>query len=51
VSDIAANMIGRNNVRRAVRRSFGVLQVKVLNLHLILTIIDEVRSLNFIYGF
>jgi hypothetical protein len=36
-------MIGRNNVRRAVRRTFGVLQVKILNLHLVLTIVDEVR--------
>lgn len=42
VIDFAANMIGRSNIRRAVRRSFGIIQVKILNLHLILNIIDEV---------
>ncbi|KAJ9103276.1 hypothetical protein QFC21_002699 [Naganishia friedmannii] len=40
----AANMIGRSNVRRAVRRSFGIIQVKILNLHLILSILDEITN-------
>jgi sorting nexin-25 len=41
-TDIAANMIGRSNARRAARRVFGVLQDKRLNQHLILKIMDEV---------
>ncbi|KAI9635186.1 PXA domain-containing protein [Dioszegia hungarica] len=44
IPDIAANMIGRSNARRAARRVFGVLQDKRLNQHLILKILDEVIS-------
>ena len=43
--DIAANMIGRSHLKRAVRRVFGILQVRILNLHLLLGIIDEVRGI------
>ncbi|RXK40287.1 hypothetical protein M231_02401 [Tremella mesenterica] len=42
IPDVAANMIGRNNARRAARRGFGVLQDRRLNQHLFLCIIDEV---------
>lgn len=41
-ADVAANMIGRSNARRAARRVFGVLQDRRLNQHLMLMIIDEV---------
>jgi sorting nexin-25 len=40
-TDLAANMIGRSNARRAARRVFGVLQDKRLNQHLVLQIMDE----------
>ena len=42
MADVAANMIGRGNARRAARRVFGVLQDKRLNQQLMLCILDEV---------
>ncbi|GFZ43633.1 hypothetical protein JCM24511_01353 [Saitozyma sp. JCM 24511] len=42
IPDVAANMIGRGNARRAARRVFGALQDRRLNQQLILCIIDEV---------
>ncbi|GHJ88943.1 hypothetical protein NliqN6_5345 [Naganishia liquefaciens] len=44
IPDIAANMIGRSHLKRAVRRVFGILQVRILNLHLLLGIIDELTE-------
>ncbi|OCF73903.1 hypothetical protein I204_05748 [Kwoniella mangroviensis CBS 8886] len=41
IPDVAANMIGRSNARRAARRVFGALQDTRLNQHLILSIMDE----------
>lgn len=40
--DVAANMIGRSNARRAAGRMFGVLQDARLNQQLMLCIFDEV---------
>ncbi|WWC58463.1 uncharacterized protein I303_101005 [Kwoniella dejecticola CBS 10117] len=47
IPDIAANMIGRSNARRAARRVFGALQDTRLNQHLILSIMDEVLNAMF----
>nr|XP_019049329.1 hypothetical protein I302_03111 [Kwoniella bestiolae CBS 10118]OCF28259.1 hypothetical protein I302_03111 [Kwoniella bestiolae CBS 10118] len=44
IPDVAANMIGRSNARRAARRVFGALQDTRLNQHLILSIMDEVSE-------
>ncbi|WVQ97384.1 hypothetical protein IAU59_004496 [Kwoniella sp. CBS 9459] len=44
IPDVAANMIGRGNARRAARRVFGALQDTRLNQHLILSIIDEILN-------
>jgi hypothetical protein len=43
--DVAANMIGRSNSQRAARQVFGAMQIRLLNLHIIMTIIDEVSLL------
>ncbi|KAK4686234.1 sorting nexin-25, partial [Tremellales sp. Uapishka_1] len=42
IPDVAANMIGRGNARRAARSVFGALQDRRLNQQLILTIMDEI---------
>ena len=42
IPDVAANMIGKSNARRAARRVFGALQDRRLNQHLMLCILDEV---------
>lgn len=42
--DLAANMIGRTNARRAARRIFAVLQNRRLNQHIAYTIVDEVSK-------
>lgn len=42
IPDVAANMIGRGNARRAARRVFGVLQDERLNQQLMLRILDSV---------
>ncbi|ORX36019.1 PXA domain-domain-containing protein [Kockovaella imperatae] len=42
IPDVAANMIGRGNARRAARRVFGALQDQRLNQQLFLCIFDEV---------
>nr|XP_019014818.1 uncharacterized protein I206_00904 [Kwoniella pini CBS 10737]OCF53599.1 hypothetical protein I206_00904 [Kwoniella pini CBS 10737] len=47
IPDIAANMIGRSNARRAARRVFGALQDTRLNQHLILSIMDEILDAMF----
>ncbi|WVQ85251.1 hypothetical protein IAT38_007416 [Cryptococcus sp. DSM 104549] len=47
IPDVAANMIGRGNARRAARRVFGALQDKRLNQHLMLSILDEVLNAMF----
>ncbi|WVR05972.1 hypothetical protein IAU60_003000 [Kwoniella sp. DSM 27419] len=44
IPDVAANMIGRSNARRAAQRVFGALQDTRLNQHLILSILDEVMA-------
>lgn len=44
LSDVAANMIGRGNAQRAARQVFGVAQIRLLNLHILLTIFDEVSN-------
>lgn len=44
-TDVAANMIGRSNSQRAARQVFGAMQIRLLNLHIIMTIIDEVSLL------
>ncbi|KAL7424773.1 tRNA (guanine-N(7)-)-methyltransferase (tRNA(m7G46)-methyltransferase) [Cryptotrichosporon argae] len=41
IPDVAANMIGRSNARRAGRRVFGALQDRRLNQHIVLSILDE----------
>jgi hypothetical protein len=38
-------MIGRSNAQRAARQAFGAAQIKLLNLDIILTILDEVSTL------
>ncbi|WVF70538.1 hypothetical protein IAT40_005329 [Kwoniella sp. CBS 6097] len=47
IPDVAANMIGRGNARRAARRVFGALQDTRLNQHLLLSIIDEILNAMF----
>ncbi|WWC86349.1 uncharacterized protein L201_001222 [Kwoniella dendrophila CBS 6074] len=47
IPDVAANMIGRGNARRAARRVFGALQDTRLNQHLILSIMDEIVNAMF----
>ncbi|KAK8866014.1 hypothetical protein IAR55_001165 [Kwoniella newhampshirensis] len=47
IPDIAANMIGKGNARRAARRVFGALQDKRLNQHLVLSILDEILNTMF----
>ncbi|WVQ62101.1 uncharacterized protein L199_000239 [Kwoniella botswanensis] len=47
IPDVAANMIGRSNARRAARRVFGALQDTRLNQHLILSIMDEILNAMF----
>jgi hypothetical protein len=42
--DVAANMIGRHNAQRAARQVFGAMQIRLLNLHIILTVLDEVSE-------
>lgn len=42
VPDLAANMIGKSQARRCAKQIFGVLQVKLLNEHMVLSILDEV---------
>ena len=42
MADVAANMIGRGNARRAARRVFGALQDQRLNQQLVLCVFDEV---------
>ncbi|WRT64244.1 uncharacterized protein IL334_001175 [Kwoniella shivajii] len=47
IPDVAANMIGRGNARRAARRVFGALQDTRLNQHLVLSIMDEILNAMF----
>lgn len=42
--DVAANMIGRGNARRAAQRVFGALQDTKMNQHLVLSVMDEVSG-------
>lgn len=44
--DVAANMIGRHNAQRAARQVFGAMQIRLLNLHIILTVLDEVSEVS-----
>ncbi|ORY33714.1 PXA domain-domain-containing protein [Naematelia encephala] len=44
IPDVAANMIGRGNARRAARRVFGALQDRRLTQQLVLCILDEIFS-------
>lgn len=47
IPDVAANMIGRSNARRAARRVFAALQDTRLNQQLILCILDEIFDVLF----
>lgn len=42
IPDVAANMIGRGNARRAAHLVWGALQDRRMNQHLVLCIFDEV---------
>lgn len=48
--DVAANMIGRSNARRAAARMFSALQDQRLNQHLMLCVLDEVFKALFPQG-
>ncbi|UZJ52138.1 hypothetical protein CBS101457_001458 [Exobasidium rhododendri] len=50
IPSVASNLIGRDNARRAARRSWAVLQNKRLNKHIIYTILDQVLDDMFTHG-
>jgi sorting nexin-25 len=42
IVDLAAKVVGSSNARHASRRLFAMLQNKILNLHVVCLIVDEV---------
>lgn len=45
--DLTANMVGKAQAKRCANHLFGVLQVRLLNQHIALSILDEVLNAMF----